>query len=90
VTHLSVVLSLFCSALLVSPDFAREIPELVSWLTDSVQNDKDLECRQLAQACLYFLKQLLGNPFEALFKAEANAASHAASIAGAALPALRF
>lgn len=62
----------------------------MSWLTDSVQNDKDAECRQLSQACLYFLKQLLGNPFEAMFKEEANAAIHAASVAGATLPALRF
>ena len=62
----------------------------MSWLSDSVQNDKDMECRQLAQACLYFLKQLLGNPFEAMFKTEANAASHAAAIAGSTLPQLRF
>ena len=75
---------------LFADDFAREIPELVAWLTSAVQSDKDHECRQLAQANLYFLRQLLGDPFERLFKNEENNAAQAHIRASAQLPAIRF
>jgi telomere length regulation protein len=74
---------------LFADDFPQEMNELVAWLTEAAQMDKDPECRQMATANLHLLKSLvaIGNPFESLFRAESN---NVASIAGAQLPALKF
>ena len=67
-----------------------ELPELVSWLTDSVENDRDVECRQLARANLVLLKELVGDPFEGMFKDQANTARQTSIRTQSELPLLKF
>jgi len=75
---------------LFADDFPRELPLLVSWLSDTMQSDTDQECRQLGRANLFFVKQLLGDPFESMLNREENRAVAAANRINAALPTLKF